>query len=459
MKAIKFTFFLLIFASGLVFGQKELSFEFDFARFKYDLKSDYLEFYYELNPNNMIMVNDENGKLIEAIVHIEMKEANADTFFINKDWRLRNVIADSLITFGISNLSGVFGFVVPVGKYSLTVKVWDSQNTKLSKSFNETLTINPIASDKFSVSDIQLANNIKREGVDKNSIFYKNTLEVTPNPSMLFTEKSPVAFFYAELYNLKLDDPETDFTLERSLLNNFGNSVYKSSKIVKQADHAAVEIGVLNLAKYPTDSYNLVLTLIDNKSKQAFVTAKRFYLYNPGVVDSTMIRKLDAGILGSEFNVMTMEECDKMFAFSRYIASKNEADQYKSLDSLNAKREFLYRFWKNRDFDTSTPQNEFQINYMKRVDYTNRTFKYMSKEGFQTDRGRIYLTYGEPDQRDYYPSEPNLKPYEIWFYNQIEGGVTFIFGDITGFGNYELLNSTKRGEVRDDEWMRRISTQ
>lgn len=81
-----------------------------------------------------------------------------------------------------------------------------------------------------------------------------------------------------------------------------------------------------------------------------------------------------------------------------------------------------------------------------------------NREGYQTDRGRVYLIYGEPDQRDFFSSERSTKPYEVWFYNSIENGVYFYFGDVTGFGNFELLHSTKRGEVRDDTWQRRLGT-
>ncbi|MHB9040029.1 MAG: GWxTD domain-containing protein, partial [Melioribacteraceae bacterium] len=115
--------------------------------------------------------------------------------------------------------------------------------------------------------------------------------------------------------------------------------------------------------------------------------------------------------------------------------------------------------WKIRDGNPATPQNEFKEEYEKRVTFANKNFTRMNKEGYLTDRGRVVLLYGEPDQRDYYPSESNLKPYEVWFYNQIEGGVSFYFGDVTGFGNYELLHSTKRDELHDENWMRRISTQ
>ena len=96
---------------------------------------------------------------------------------------------------------------------------------------------------------------------------------------------------------------------------------------------------------------------------------------------------------------------------------------------------------------------------MRRIDFVTRNFTISVRKGYLTERGRVYLTYGEPDQRDFYPSEINKKPYEIWFYNDIEGGVSFIFGDVTGFGNYELLHSTKRGEIRDDNWEMRISSQ
>ena len=70
-------------------------------------------------------------------------------------------------------MSGVLNFVVPKAKYSLLVKVWDSKNPNFSKTINETLLIEPVKADKFSISDIELAYNIKTENVDLNSIFIK----------------------------------------------------------------------------------------------------------------------------------------------------------------------------------------------------------------------------------------------------------------------------------------------
>lgn len=449
---------IYLFISSSVFCQSELNFDFDYARFNYDESTVYLEFYYSLNSRNMVQLDYEEGKKIsEAIVHIEMKNTATDSFLINKSWKIPNVAAVTDSNSTMKNLSGVLGFPVPEGNYSLLVKAWDSNNEKLSKVINENLQILPYVKEKFSISDIELANNIKLEGADPNSIFYKNTLEVFPNPSMLFTLNSPVAFYYAELYNLNAHDSSTGFTLNKLLYNSAGANVYKGQKNIKEGLNSVVEYGVINLSKYPTDTYNFVLSLIDNKTNQAFLSSKRFFLYNPNVVDTISKRLADAGVLSSEFGIMSGEECDKMFLEAKYIASQNEIDRYNSLDSLSAKRNFLQNFWKNRDTDPSTPQNEFQLDYTRRVTYANQYFRHANKEGYKSDRGRVYLIYGEPDQRDYYPNEPNLKPYEQWFYNNIEGGVSFFFGDVTGFGNYELLHSNKRGEVKDENWMRRIS--
>ncbi|MEG8948094.1 GWxTD domain-containing protein [Rosettibacter firmus] len=453
----KIVSFIIILYSQL-FAQSELGFEFDYARFKYDSSSVYMEFYYELNTTNMKVRETDAGQVKEAIVHIEMKNLEADTFFINKDWKITHQINEQSDNQD-RNYTGVIGFIISKGNYSLLIKAYDVANPSFNKVINEKIIVNPFKDNKYSISDIQIATNIKKDGADPNSIFYKNTLEVIPNPSMTYTDKMPMLFYYAELYNLLLEDADNEFKLFKVLYNSIGEKVFEQSKKIKQSQNSFVEIGTINLSKLPTDSYNLVFSLVDNKTNQAYISTKRFYYYNAKYIDTSKAKIVDKGVLGSEFAILDKNECDKMFSQIKYIATQQEIDQYKKLDSLAAKREFLYNFWKQRDPDPSTSINEFKEDYMKRVEYANRNFSIYSKEGYLTDRGRVYLIYGEPDQRDYYPSEANMKPYEVWFYNQIEGGVSFIFGDVTGFGNYELLHSTKRGEVRDDNWQRRLSTQ
>ncbi|HEY6625474.1 MAG TPA: GWxTD domain-containing protein, partial [Ignavibacteriaceae bacterium] len=104
-------------------------------------------------------------------------------------------------------------------------------------------------------------------------------------------------------------------------------------------------------------------------------------------------------------------------------------------------------------------RNENYLNYVKRVNESDARFSSLGKKGWKTDRGRVYIVYGEPSEIQRYPNQTDARPYEIWRYESLEGGVEFIFGDLTGFTDYQLLHSTKRGELRDDYWQRRIAIQ
>jgi hypothetical protein len=68
------------------------------------------------------------------------------------------------------------------------------------------------------------------------------------------------------------------------------------------------------------------------------------------------------------------------------------------------------------------------------------------------------VKYGMPDDIERHPVEMNTEAYEIWTYNNVEqeSHIIFVFGDISGFGNYILLHSNKRNEPYNDDWIARL---
>ena len=94
---------------------------------------------------------------------------------------------------------------------------------------------------------------------------------------------------------------------------------------------------------------------------------------------------------------------------------------------------------------------------MGRVAYVNSNYGHRLREGYKTDRGRVALVYGIPDRVEALTSDSDMKPYEVWNYDTIEGGVVFIFGDTMGISELELLHSTKRGEVFNQNWQSRLA--
>ncbi len=155
---------------------------------------------------------------------------------------------------------------------------------------------------------------------------------------------------------------------------------------------------------------------------------------------------------------MSEEECDDLFQKSRYISTAAEIRQYADLETLNAKREFLFNFWSERERTQQIDKAKLRRDYMKRIELSNERFGNIQRAGWKTDRGRVFITYGEPSEIERFPSQLDAKPYEIWHYNHLDGGVIFVFADLTGFSDFILLHSTLRGELRDENWHRKVSS-
>ena len=101
---------------------------------------------------------------------------------------------------------------------------------------------------------------------------------------------------------------------------------------------------------------------------------------------------------------------------------------------------------------------EWLRKYFERVKKANTQYTTIQQKGWKTDRGRVLLVFGEPSEIERYPNQVDTKPYEIWNYHELEGGVIFVFADLTGFSDYQLIHSTKRGEISDPNWQSKINT-
>jgi GWxTD domain-containing protein len=101
----------------------------------------------------------------------------------------------------------------------------------------------------------------------------------------------------------------------------------------------------------------------------------------------------------------------------RYILSRQEDAAYRHLETREERAEFIQRFWASRDPDTSTPDNEFRDLFYRRVAFAARAFTTEStKPGWKTDRGKIYILLGPPDDFDERVSQRQDTQAIIWTY-------------------------------------------
>jgi GWxTD domain-containing protein len=127
-----------------------------------------------------------------------------------------------------------------------------------------------------------------------------------------------------------------------------------------------------------------------------------------------------------------------------YIIRDDERAAFKRLESDPEREKFIEQFWLRRDPTPNTQENELKTEHYRRIAYTNDRFGTSSGfPGWKTDRGRVYIMYGPPDEIETHPSSNNSKgfPYEEWKYKWIEGvgqNVIIEFDDTAKTGEYRM---------------------
>jgi GWxTD domain-containing protein len=455
-------FLLLLLALSfysISFAQRGNSlFDFDYAQFGYDTTNNYIEIYYSINQSALTVKQQDTSKYVEGKLIISIKDSTTGVAIVDKQWMLKYPVYGKLNT-GMENLVGVLKFVLPEGVYKCNVSVIDQFNEKNVKTIAEILHVKPFEKDQLALSDLQLASRLLPNSSNTSSIFYKNTFEVTPIPTLVFGQNIPVVFYYYEVYEKNTNDINSKLKLNCEVMNSKGKVYYNNNRIISKGTATRAEVGSVPVVKFPTDSYLLKVTLLDSAQSLGRTTIKKFFIYNPGIKIIDTSGTQESVVLGSNFGLLSDEECNDIFAKSKYIATRNEIDQFSRLGNVEAKRNYLYGFWKKHAEGTEDQQGVSYKEYMQRVQESDERYGSLKKAGWKTDRGRVLMIYGEPSEIERYANSMDTKPYEIWHYNDLQGGVTFDFADLYGFGDYPLLNSTARGEYQDANWQNRITIQ
>ncbi len=136
-----------------------------------------------------------------------------------------------------------------------------------------------------------------------------------------------------------------------------------------------------------------------------------------------------------------------------YIITDEERKAFKQMNTDEEREQFVEQFWLRRDPTPDTIENEYKEEHYRRIAYANEHYA-SGAPGWKMDRGRIYITFGPPDEIDSHPSggtyerptaegggETTTFPFEDWRYRYIEGignDVMIEFVDTTMTGEYHM---------------------
>ena len=424
-------------------GKGDFRFTADIARFYGDSTQLYIEVYYGIRENTLTYMETPNAFTGSVNMALEVKRESV--VVATKQWAVPHSCSDTSALSKGQQMIGIEAVALPPGEYTMHLSGYDVNNPLRRDSIIFPLPLQKFSTEKEMLSDVELCTSIQ-QSTDKQSVFYKNTLEVIPNASKLYGAGLPIVYFYVEAYNLAKDSAKENVVVRTSVLDAAGKEVLFHDKVKSRLHNSSVEIGTMNVSALRSGTYFFRVTLVDSTKNILAASGKRMFIYKPGTVpDST--QSLAAAQLSAEYAFLTDSMIDLEFEQAKYIRTSTEETQYAQLNDLKAKQQFLFEFWRRRDVDPTTPVNDMREQYRQRIEYAATHF-----QSWRSDRGRVHILFGLPDEVERFPSTSESLPYEIWHYYNLQGGVIFVFVDRTGMGEYILVHSTHRNELRDENW-------
>ena len=399
-------------------------------------------------PFDMLTVLPAAPPAREGVYRLSVLVRDSSGLLLHESGWTQSVGAQFL---GIGGASTVehFSFAVPGGRYSLAVSVTDSASGATRRA---AVDLEALPTDAR-VSDLLLSSEIRRAGgggaVAGPGEIQKGSLLIAGSTRPVLTPQQAELHYYLELY------PGVDASVElrTAVVTAAGELVTSGAPEVLTVGAAGgVAARSLSLAGLPAGEYALRLTVVF--PDREVVREAAFGMAGFDTETQIAARGVAAAPL-DPFAELTEARLDSLYGPLAYLMTAEERNVYPGL-SVEGKRNYLRQFWERRDPTPGTPENETMVAYYRQFAEANRRFRESGagdRPGWQTDRGRIFLKYGEPDQILRRPNPSGTRPYEGWKYARPRLQ-KYVFYDETGLSNYILIYTDDRFETSRPDWQR-----
>lgn len=300
---------------------------------------------------------------------------------------------------------------VAPGNYRVAIQVRDKETGKGTTVWRN-LKVSDYSKDSLSLSDIMLVNRLSTSG---------EKVTVVPNITGFFTDLSSGFFLFVEIYNsTALDSIPLRWTIyDQKQQPVFSNARMEDLTSDRQQVFCRVGGEGIGPGTYLV-TIEALPPQVSGSTSPLSITERTFSVRHPDLPP-------------------TITDIDKAIEQLRYAATPGEMEYIEEAETPDQKIKRFLEFWRKRDPDPQTARNELMEEYYARVTYANKNFSSYT-EGWKSDMGMVFIRWGAPENVDRHPFDTDSKPYEIWYYYQLNR--RFIFEDLTGFGDYRLVYPT-----------------
>jgi GWxTD domain-containing protein len=294
-------------------------------------------------------------------------------------------------------------FDIPEGEYIVLTQMRDLMSRKTVSRKTE-VEMYDVHTSGIDMSDILFLNEAELDSVG-------NLAHFVPRVKNNFSREHPYLYIYTEIYS---SDYPTRLTLKYMFENLDEDIEGDTTVVVEVGAPLTAQILEIEQKRIKKNNYRCIVQL--EKDNETIIRYRNISFYWVNVPE-------------------TDEDISLALRQMRYILTGDSIDFYEDA-TLEEKKMFFERFWSRRDPNPNTDANELMEEYFSRVNYANREFSGFSDDGWLSDRGRIFIKFGMPDDIERHPFEIDRYPYVVWRYYNLRK--IFLFSDRTGFGDYRL---------------------
>ena len=430
----------------------------DYAVFRYSDSLNLMELYYSF-PDNALSYKAAEDQF-KANIIFTLNIHDGKNIIDSVQWE-QEIFSDKSVSKYSTDLIGLKVILVPKGKFSVLFNGYATRENLISGIplfYREySLVSSKFDKNSLSISDLQIASVIESQSKSSgkwSKSFLKNSLYVVPNPGSDIIGDSLFLNCYYEIYNAKSKSPE-GIDIVYTVLDAGKKEVFHYPKKKKTFSDAMVEFVSLPINALPTGVYYLQVDVIPADENKVQSVLKKFYVSNFSIPPQPVTEYYeDQQFEQSEFATLSEHGVQKHYDQIKQISNDYELGIWDKCTTLGAKQRFLFAFWAKRNTDTTKPYNLALEEFREKISYADKYYKYgLNDEGWRTPRGRVLLKYGHPTLIDRHSAKATQPAYEVWKFDEIQGGLEFVFIDLQNNGYFQLVHSNATGETRNENWL------
>lgn len=346
------------------------------------------------------------------------------------------------------------------GDYELEISIRDlNKETQIAGRARQIISIN-FDEDTASISDLVFVAN-HNSNPQEGSVWAKNGVDIIPYVFDYFPDHLKTLSFYAEFYNTHKITGNAPFVARYAVTNNRGKLIpyLTAYKRCKPGSIQAL-FKSFDISDLPSGNYYLSVDLLDSNQNVFASKSVNFTQINRQAIaqesnSSTHYNRFSKYVESIPFDSLS----EYVKAMAPMAPSEDQTwinSNHKMLPEGELQNLFVDYWLKENPSDPA----EAWFAYKKKVDMVNNSFTTRQIKGYESDRGYIYLRYGEPNTIVQRENEPSNYPYHIWHYydHPRRSDARYIFyNPELATNEYRLLHSNVIGEVNNARWKQELS--